>query len=162
MFYLTSILIGIVFVTTVFGQDRQTGSNSDDYAQIEELHKKDMKAAKEGDFETLSSLMTDDCIIIPPNEEPLRGKKTIQENLKKQLEQQKNYKVTEYIHSFEEVKIIGEWAYEWGAYRGTVVPAAGGEPITESGKLFRILKRQPDGSWKVARAIWNVDILKQL
>jgi len=32
---------------------------------------------------------------------------------------------------------------------------SGGEEIQERARLFRILRRQSDGSWKCARAIWH-------
>ena len=39
----------------------------------------------------------------------------------------------------------------------TLTPKAGGEPTEDSGKWLGILKRQPNGSWKVHRDIWNSD-----
>ncbi len=36
-------------------------------------------------------------------------------------------------------------------------PVTGEELIKGKDKLFRIIERQDDGSWKVARSIWNID-----
>jgi ketosteroid isomerase-like protein len=36
-------------------------------------------------------------------------------------------------------------------------PRAAGEQVRTSGKLMRILQRQPDGSWKIHRTINTVD-----
>jgi ketosteroid isomerase-like protein len=36
---------------------------------------------------------------------------------------------------------------------GKPVPA-----ITEDGKFMQLLMRQPDGSWKIARDIWNSNL----
>ncbi len=131
--------------------------NQDELAKIEQLHETDMKASKVQDFDILLSLWTDDGVLLPPNEPPIIGKKAVAEMMKKQQEASKDYKLIEYVHEFKEIKIIGDWAFEWGYYRGTAVPIAGGEPIRESGKLMRILKREYDGSWKAARAIYTVD-----
>ena len=153
--------LSIFYLTTFFVIFFNLACNSckkdDDLAKIEQLHQTDMKAAKEGDIATLSSLMSDDFTLIALNAEPIIGKEANVKILDQQLKLQENYKVIEYIHDFKEVKIIDDWAYEWGTYRGTTVPIAGGEPIKESGKLMRILKKQSDGSWKITRAIWNVD-----
>ena len=71
------------------------------------------------------------------------------------------YEVTKYEHNFKERKIIGDWAFEWGTYISAAAPKDDGSPVESSGKLLRILKRQSDGEWKVARAIWNIDRKKQ-
>lgn len=36
-----------------------------------------------------------------------------------------------------------------------LVPAAGGDAPGISGRPTRVLRRQPSGSWKVARSIWT-------
>jgi ketosteroid isomerase-like protein len=129
---------------------------SDDRLKIEELHQKDRKASLQRDYGTLVSLMDEAMILIPQQRAPLRGKQAVAENLKAYLEQTQGWKVTEYVHDFEEVEVAGDRAFEWGTYRGTVVPP-GGQPIRETGKIVRILRRQPDGSWKVYRAMGIAD-----
>ena len=69
----------------------------------------------------------------------------------------KDYTLIDYNHDFKEIKIIGEYAYEWGIYSGTYASKKNGNKISGSGKLMRILKQQKDGSWKVSRSIWTVD-----
>ena len=49
-----------------------------------------------------------------------------------------------------EVRILGDWAYSHGMYTFDLVPKAGGETMSISGKFLDILKRQADGSWKMA------------
>lgn len=128
-----------------------------DKQMIEELHKRDVAASKARDLATLVSLWTDDGIALPPDEDPVIGKEAIQLWLERNLEQERDYQITEYVHRFEEIEIFGEWAFEWGTFSGAVKPVAGGSPMRMTGKLLRILKRQPNGMWKVARSIWNND-----
>jgi ketosteroid isomerase-like protein len=59
--------------------------------------------------------------------------------------------------NFEEVRIFGDYALQWGTYGGSVRPRAGGERSRTGGKLMRILQRQPDGSWKMYRTMYTVD-----
>ena len=47
------------------------------------------------------------------------------------------------------------WAFEWGYFTATYVEAPGGEEKRIRAKLLSVLKKQPDGSWKVARGMWN-------
>ncbi len=49
------------------------------------------------------------------------------------------------------------WAFHRGTYTIRLTPVAGGEVIGENGKVIVIFQKQPDGSWKIAREIWNRD-----
>jgi uncharacterized protein (TIGR02246 family) len=134
---------------------RQKSSNDAEMVAIEKLHETDMAAAKIHDINTLITLMTDDCILLPPGQEPIRGRDAIWKFMQEQLPENQKYEITEYVQSFEEVKIIGEWAFEWATFHGTYHLKSGGPDLYERSRLFRILRRQPDGSWKVARSIWH-------
>jgi len=63
--------------------------------------------------------------------------------------------VLEYVLDFEEVKFLGDYAFEWGTIRGATRPKSSGEIEYSTYKVMRILKKQPDGEWKVHRSIWN-------
>jgi ketosteroid isomerase-like protein len=63
----------------------------------------------------------------------------------------------DYVLDIQEVKILGDYAYQWGTYHYSTRPRAGGETVRNSGKLMRILQRQKDGSWKMYRGIATVD-----
>ena len=130
-------------------------SNDADMAAIEKLHETDMAAAKIHDIDTLITLMTDDCILLPPGQEPIRGRDAIWKFMQEQLPENQKYEITVYIQHFEEVKIIGDWVYEWATFHGTYHLKSGGPDLYERSRLFRILSCQSDGSWKVARAIWH-------
>ena len=126
-----------------------------DLAAIQRLHETDMAAAKIHDIRTLITLITDDCILLPPGHEPIRGRDAIWKFMQEQLPENQNYKITEYVQHFEEVKIIGDWAFEWATFHGIFRHKSGGADLHERSRLFRVLRRQSDGSWKVARAIWH-------
>jgi len=51
----------------------------------------------------------------------------------------------------------GNLAYERGVSTVTIQPE-GGQEVTVRGKYLVALKRQADGSWKVAVDIWNSDL----
>lgn len=111
-----------------------------DRQMIEKLHEKDATASKARDGEA-----------------PVISRQTIRSWLEKNLEESDDYKITEYSHDYEEVQILGQWAFEWGTFSAAAKPVTGGPSMRETGKLLRILARQPDGTWKVARSIWNSD-----
>jgi uncharacterized protein (TIGR02246 family) len=62
----------------------------------------------------------------------------------------------EFALSAEEVQQAGaEWAFERGTYTITLTPRSGGDPIRDVGKYITIYQRQADGTWLMARDIWN-------
>lgn len=133
-----------------------------DMEAITQLHQRDMQASKTWDVETLVSLWTDDIVALPEGGKPIIGKEANRASLLKLREQSQGLEITDYKLTFNEVKILGDWAFEWGKFEGVVKPAAGGEPESSSGKVMRILRRQPDGSWKVARTMYNSDATEPL
>jgi len=90
---------------------------------------------------------------MPPDKPAAVGKEAIQASLQSQLDQ-----VTfEVAISQEEAAGADDWAFSRGTYTIKVTPKAGGKAIENSGKYLNILRRQSDGSWKIARHIWNTD-----
>ncbi len=128
---------------------------NEDLRKIQELDKKDIAASIAQDYKALLELWDKDGIAIPPDQGQIKGINEIEKWLNQSGEI--DYEITKYEHKFEERKIIGDWAFEWGTYASAAEPKDDGPQIESSGKLLRILKRQPDGEWKVARAIWNID-----
>lgn len=61
-----------------------------------------------------------------------------------------------WVHPVVEVANNGEFAYSVGTYSGGFDDADGEHQVLK-GKLVNIWKKQPDGAWKVAVAIWNTD-----
>lgn len=62
----------------------------------------------------------------------------------------------EFSLDVDEIELAGErWAFERGGYTIALTPAAGGPSIGDSGKYITIYQRQVDGSWLMARDIWN-------
>lgn len=126
-----------------------------DAEAITKLHQKDMAASKAGDIEALRSLMTDDAVVMPPDGQTLRGRKAIDENFARMKEALSQVEVLDYELDFREVKILGPYACEWGEIRGRMRHRDGGTIESSTFKVMRILQKQPDGSWKVHRSIWN-------
>lgn len=151
------ILLSSTFVLYMCFNENDSNFVKHELDAIEELHKKDKMASLNGDIEELLSLFTDDGIVIPPEGEIIKGKENLRKMLVQNRDQLKEYKLTEYLHDFKEIKVIGEYAYEWGTYSGKYKLKKGHEEIKGSGKLLRILVKQKDGSWKVSRSIWNVE-----
>jgi uncharacterized protein (TIGR02246 family) len=129
-------------------------SVENDLRAIEAVNQRDMKAALAGDTAVMMSQWTDDIVLLQPAGPILRGRSAAAEVL---LGAASAVEILDGAFDFQEVKVLGDHAFQWGTYHYTVRPRAGGEPVGTSGKLMRILQRQPDGSWKMYRTISTVD-----
>ena len=136
----------------------QTQSNLEaDLRAIEALNQHDVRAALASDTEAIVSQWTDDFVVLPPVGAIVRGRSANAAAVEQGKEQLQAFMPIDYVVDFEEIKVTGEYAFEWGTYRGTTRPRAGASDLTYSGKLMRILQRQPDGTWKMHRTIMTSD-----
>jgi uncharacterized protein (TIGR02246 family) len=126
-----------------------------DREEIERLHQRDMTASKSLDYVTLSTLMSDDVVVLPPGGRAIRGRTEIDAGFKKMGSAEPVVDVLEYRFEWEEVRILGDYAFEWGYIHGRERDRKTGAETTSAYHVMRILQRQTDGAWKVHRTIWN-------
>lgn len=127
----------------------------DDMEAIQSLHNKDIEASMALDEGALESLWTDDIVTMHPGEPPVVGKAANVAKLQAAIEQMKGQEILAYNEEFQEIRIDGDWAYEWGAITGRMHPYNEKTETSYRYNVMRILQRLPDGSWKIARSIYN-------
>jgi uncharacterized protein (TIGR02246 family) len=128
-------------------------SVENDLRAIEAINQRDVQFALANDLARMMSQWTDDFVLIPPAGPIMRGRGVIAEAFRGV----ESPEIVEYVLDIQEVKVLGDHAFEWGTYHYRVRPREGGETVGTGGKLMRILQRQPDGSWKMYRGIATVD-----
>jgi uncharacterized protein (TIGR02246 family) len=121
---------------------------------IERLHRRDMRASAAGDFAALRALVDDNAVMLPPGSAPQRGAKDFDAAFERLNNSPRTHEVIEYRLEFEEVKIFGNYAVEWGAIRGATRELATGRVHQSEYHVMRVLRRQSNGSWKIWRSIW--------
>jgi ketosteroid isomerase-like protein len=97
------------------------------------------------------SSFTEDAIVMVPNKPALTNKPAIR---------QWNAPIFGQFDLHEEsdareVQVAGEWGFIRAHWIWTLTPKDGGESVEDSGNSIWIVRRQPDGSWKIARGIYN-------
>jgi uncharacterized protein (TIGR02246 family) len=117
---------------------------SEDERAIRELIATWMTASKAGDHDTVLSLMTDDAVFMVPGREPF-GKEAFAAASKGM--QGVRFDGTGDI---VELKVLGDWAWLRNRLKVTIAPP-GGSPTTRSGYTLTILRKEPDGKWRLAR-----------
>ena len=129
-------------------------SVENDLRAIEAINQQDVQFALANDSAKMMSQWTDDFVLLQPAGPVLRGRNAIAEAFGGM---ESSVEILESVLDIEEIKVLGDHAFEWGTYRYSIRPRTGGEAVRTSGKLMRILQRQPDGSWKMHRTICTVD-----
>jgi ketosteroid isomerase-like protein len=121
-------------------------------ADIDAAHLKWLDAMRANDAAALGRLVTDDVVLMPPHVQPVSGTRGVIDWFGGLVTEART---TGIAVTQREVTLAGDLAVERGAFTWTVAPARGGAEIEERGSFLAIWHRQPDGSWKLARNIWN-------
>ena len=126
---------------------------ADDLKAIERLRQADVAASRAYDAEGLAALFTDDAVVLGPGQPPARGIAAIRAGLRRMVASL-DIEVLDYKETFEETLLFGDTAVEWGRIEGTERPRGGVEVSTSRVHVMRVLRRLPDGSWRIHRTIY--------
>jgi len=131
------------------------GLSAQDEAAIRALDVEWARAALAGDGNAIGALYASNATLLPPMEPVVHG------------EAAKKYWV-DFTNGFSGpteltttvVEGRGDLAYGVGTYRMSLTPKkAGAKPLpTEEGKYVTVLKKQPDGSWKIVYDMWSPNV----
>ena len=123
-----------------------------DKASVKAVDEEWARAAKAGDGQAIAALYVADAVLLPPGEPIVKG-----EAAKKYwVDFGNGYAGPTELNTMT-VEGGGDVATAIGTYKMTLTPKkAGAKPLpTDEGKYIEVLKRQEDGSWKIAYDIWN-------
>ncbi|MGE5326707.1 MAG: YybH family protein [Deltaproteobacteria bacterium] len=111
------------------------------------------KAIEAGDFDAYMSLLTDDAVFLPQNDSAKSG-----DELRRWLREFLGRVAIKYAgFNHGETIVRDDLAFHFYTCSWTAVARSGGQPVRTAFKGMHILRRQPDGSWKISRSIWNTD-----
>lgn len=132
-------------------------SRAADMAGIDDLHRKDLAATLARDPKQLEELWTEDAVRLEPGSTAEVGLATIHANDMKEIAAHPGARVLSYLPDIRDVQIVGDCAYEWDNFVASFQESADAKVQTFHAKALRVLRKQPDGSWKFARVSWNLN-----
>jgi uncharacterized protein (TIGR02246 family) len=124
-----------------------------DLRAIDLVRNAHVNALNAGDANAWTAQFTDDGVQMPPNAPANTGRAKINSWSQALLGQ---FHV-QFALAVEEIRVLGEWALERGAYSITMNAKAGGPAMKDAGKYITVYQRKPADGWRMARDIWNSD-----
>jgi len=117
-----------------------------------------VSAVDAGNVDGVAALYASDAALLPPNLPVQRGRNAIRAFWGGFL----NAYDVKFELGADVIEGRGDLAYGLGHYRFTAVPKAKNSPgIADEGKYVTVLKKQPDGTWKLVVDIYNSSLAPQ-
>jgi ketosteroid isomerase-like protein len=112
-------------------------------------------ACQKMDHPATAALWADDGVDLLQGMAPMIGKAKISEWLNSLTPQLASAKMIYCTVAWQDIKIQGDLAYEWGINRQRIEFPPPQKPFEGEGKILLIVKRQADGTWKIEVESWS-------
>ena len=126
-------------------------------AGIEKLHQDDITTTIARDIDGLVALWDEDAVLLQPGTPPIIGKAAFRDFTKQAFAKSPSVKTVKYVPEIRDIHVVGDVAYEWGYFDTAQKSSEQQAPTILRAKLLRVMRRQPDGSWKFTRVMWLPD-----
>ncbi len=147
-----AVLAVVVLVTAlVNGARRPAGTARDDKAAVSRMLADLDRVAAEADLDGFLDHVADDAVFLPPDRPAVIGKAAIREAYADLF---RRFRL-DVRHDARETDAFGGLIIQRGDVSGTMTPRAGGAAIPFNDKYLFVIRRQPDGSLRIWRAISN-------
>jgi len=117
---------------------------ADDEREIRDLVETWMRASRDGDVDTVLSLMTDDVVFMVPGAEPL-GREAF-EQASRAMAGARIDGASEIV----ELQMLGDWAFTRNRIDLSVTPPSGA-PVRRAGYTLTLYRKGSDGRWRLTR-----------
>lgn len=93
------------------------------------MNEHDVNATLAMDTDAIISQWTDDFVVLQAGGPIVRGRSANAAAAKQSMEQMKAFMQIEYNLDVQEITIAGDYAFEWGTYRGSARSLTSGENV---------------------------------
>jgi ketosteroid isomerase-like protein len=145
------IMIGFPKARQTAARSTQENPTQQDREAIERLHRQIIEATLSGQADQITALWDFDGVRLTSGGPPEIGKAMIDADNKADRAAHPAWKTIRYQPEVKDLQVSGDWAFEWGAFETAHQESATSTQVALHGQFLRVLKRQADGSWKIAR-----------
>jgi uncharacterized protein (TIGR02246 family) len=128
-----------------------------DVREIEDILRRIEVAENTGNSSEIADLLAEDAVIMVPNQPVQEGRAACARFVADVIAGLLEEFDRRIAYVSAEVRIIGDCGFDRGSFSFTIAPRSGGETSRETGKYLFLYSRAAGGSWKIARAIVNLD-----
>lgn len=128
---------------------------------VDALNRQIVQACQERDFNATAALWADNGVDLLPGLAPMVGKTKITAWLESLRPQTEGGRMRYCTIDWQDIQIHKDVAYEWGINRQLIEYPPPRKSAPNEGKILYILRRQADGTWKIALESWNSSPLSQ-
>ncbi len=150
LFLLSVLVLGCFVFSPALAVDK--AQEEANIQAIKRIYEQWDEAENSGDANALVLLVTDDIIWMEPDSPVIVGKEALRELLESSYE---THSMKDMKTVVEEIRLAGDWAYVRSSYCTISIPKDGSERVNRIGRIVDLCERQEDGSWKIARDIFN-------
>ena len=146
------VLAAAIALTPTMASAQPKGA---DEAAIAKVRTAFQTAAGTQDGAAIAKLFSADGVEMAPNAPAAKGRAAIEAYHKAFGQQWMMHGMT--ITSGE-LKVHGDYAYDAGTYKQSLMPMKGGAVADDHGKYLVLLKKDGSGHWWITHAIYNSDV----
>jgi uncharacterized protein (TIGR02246 family) len=150
-------LLALLGCTQPTGQSENVDDDSAGYSAdvqaIVDLEQRVFDAQIAGDIDAWLSFFAEDAVVMVPDLPALTTKLAIRQWNEPIFEKFDLHEESD----FREVEVAGNLGYIRAHWIWTQTPKSGGSSVKYTGHSIWIVRRQPNGSWKITRGIFNHD-----
>ena len=128
-----------------------------DVREVEQMLRRIEAAENTGNAAEIADMLAEDAVIMVPNQPVQEGKAACARFVADVLAGVVEQFDRRIVYISAEVRVIGDCGFDRGSFTFTVAPRSGGDTSRETGKYLFVYSRAAGGSWKIARAIVNLD-----
>jgi len=131
------------------------GNTQSEVSAVKSFNQNYLAAEKSANVDKMANMWASDGVILPPGEPPVVGSKQIHAWLEKNRIDPATMKMTENVANWRDISVSGNYATQWGETYVDVRSADGSAGMHMSGTKLQVLKKEPDGSWRLYRSSWS-------
>ncbi len=144
----------IIVSLALAGWSWAQSSNDDELAHVKAFNQAYSNAQKNADVNAMVNMWAPDGVMLPAGEPAVVGSRQIRGWLAKN-QPDASVVISNDVSNWKDITVTGDYAFQWAQTFVDLQSRAGGGGAHMSGTVLQVLKKQPDGSWKLYRSSWS-------